>query len=243
MKVIAIANNKGGCAKTTTAYYLSYLLAASGLRTLLVDLDSQANLSERFLLEFRYSIADVLGGAAAKTVGLLEAVYPVAKTLHICPSEAQLANVALGLLNDPIRGRSALRRALQQLPGEAFDVVLVDCPPEAGILLVNALLAADGVLCPAEPEPDALAGVRRVAEMVEFIRSDDSRTTPVVLGTIATRVDNRTTRHADGIGIMQRSKLAPLLAAIPERNGEQRDRDLQKAYRKVAEEIERWLDA
>ena len=238
MKTIAIANNKGGCAKTTSSYYLGHLLAAAGLRTLLIDLDSQANLTERLLYApSTYTIADVLGGAA-KTVKLLDAVCLVTKTLFVCPSESQLANVALGLLNDPIRGRTALRRALQNTADDEFDIVLVDCPPEAGILLVNALLAADYVICPAEPEPDALAGIKRVCEMVDFIRQDDERETPRVLGTVATRVDNRTNRHQDGIDLMHRSKMAPLLAVIPERNGEGRDRDLMLAYRKVAEIVE-----
>lgn len=241
MKTIAIANNKGGCAKTATAYNLGLALAAQGQVTLLVDLDPQANLTERFYNQ-GYSpgntVADVLGAAMA----IEKAIYPVAsdRDLHLLPSEFQLANVAFGLLNDAVLGRTALRRALAPLAGH-YDLVLVDCPPEAGILLVNALLAADGVICPAEPEEAAFAGVTRVVEMVDIIRREYERQTPTVLGTVATRVDQRTNRHLDGLEIMGKAQRAPRLAVIPERNGATRDRDLLAAYEPVAAYVLDWV--
>lgn len=248
MKIIAIANNKGGCGKTTTAFYLAQLLACQ-YRTLLIDLDPQANLTERFASElalslpngYRLTIADVLGGASAKVVNLAEAIYSVEGNLYLCPSEPQLANVALGLLNDPVRGRTALRRALRTIDAKRFDVVVVDSPPEQGVLLVNALLAADGVICPAEPENDALMGIRRVTEMVNFIRSDDGRETPVLLGMVATKTNARANRHQDGIDLMRRSKASPLLAVIPARDGEGRDRDLRIAYQPVMDTVVTWM--
>lgn len=240
MKIIAIANNKGGCGKTTTAYYLAQLLSCH-YRTLLIDLDPQANLTERFTLEYRLTIADVLGGASAKVVNLAEAIYPISDNLSLCPSEPQLANVALGLLNDPVRGRTALRRALRTVDAKRFDVAVIDSPPEQGVLLVNALLAADWVICPAEPENDALQGIRRVTEMVNFIRSDDGRETPVLLGMVATKTNARANRHQDGIDLMRRSKTSPLLAVIPARDGEGRDRDLRIAYQPVMDTVVTWM--
>lgn len=240
MKILAIANNKGGCGKTTTAFYLAQLLACQ-YRTLLIDLDPQANLTERFTVEYRLTIADVLGGASAKVVNLAEAIYSVEGNLYLCPSEPQLANVALGLLNDPVRGRTALRRALRTLDANHFDVVVVDSPPEQGVLLVNALLAADGVICPAEPEHDALMGIRRVTDMVHFIRSDDGRETPVLLGMVATKANGRANRHQDGIELMRRAKV-PLLAVIPARDGEGRDRDLRIAYQPVMDVVVGWME-
>lgn len=239
MKVVSICNNKGGVAKTTTAYNLGLILAGEGLRTLLLDLDPQFNLTERFFdkgYQPGNTIADVLGQGMAMD----KATYPVGPHLSLCPSEFQLANVAFGLLNDAVRGRTALARALRPV-ADAYDVVLVDCPPEAGILLINALLAADGALLPAEPEPDALAGVKRVVEIVEMIRTEFERERPVVLGTLATRVDLRTNRHLDGLEIMRASTLAPLWAEIPLRNGDGRDRALLDAYEPVADRVCQWL--
>jgi len=245
MKTIAICNHKGGTAKTTSVYHIGRLLAEAGLRTLLIDLDPQANLSFRFDYESDYTVADVLGGALDPRVTLAETVAVVheggriVERLDLCPSEMQLANTAVGLLNDAVRGRTALRRALAEVR-TAYDFCLLDCPPEAGIMLVNALLAADGVLCPAEPEADALLGVRRVAEIVDHIRREFERETPVVLGTIATKVDLRTNRHREGLKTMQASLLAPLRAVVPERNGDQRDGLLRTAYQAVADYLIAW---
>lgn len=250
MKILAVANNKGGCAKTTTAYHLGMLLATQGRRTLLIDLDPQANLSQRFLMDIDVeaeswpskTIADVLGGAV-EGMDLAKAIYVTQTTnLFLAPSEFQLANVALGLLYDAVRGRTALQRALRTAAVEArFDAVIIDTPPEAGILLVNALLAADGVLLPAEPEGDALAGVRRVVEMVDHIRTEFDRERPIILGTVATRVDTRTNRHKDGLEIMRKSLLAPLRSTIPERNGEAREATLSDAYGQLATLIGKWV--
>lgn len=241
MKTIAICNHKGGTAKTTSTYHIGCLLAEAGFPTLLIDLDPQANLSNRFWYDCKYSIADALGGAVEPKVTLAEILNPVHDSgrLYLAPSEMQLANTAVGLLNDAVRGRTALRRALAPLR-TTYDFCLLDCPPEAGIMLVNALLAADGVLCPAEPEADALLGVRRVAEIVDHIRREFERETPVMLGTIATKVDLRTNRHREGLGSMKASQLAPLRAVVPERNGDQRDGLLRAAYQAVADYLIAW---
>ena len=135
-----------------------------------------------------------------------------------------------------------MRRALRSVEGQ-YDLVIIDCPPEAGILLANALLASDGVLLPAEPERDALAGVKAVFEMASAIRDEFERATPVVLGTVAARVDVRTNRHADGLAIMEASPLAPLWGQIPERNGQLREQELTLADGVVAERIRDWAIA
>lgn len=242
MKTIAIANNKGGCGKTASTHYLGRLLAEMGLHTLLIDLDPQGNLTESFMPvnQAATTIADVLGGAGPG-VSIVDAVEvaQLSDPLWLCPSEFQLANVAFGLLNDAVKGRTALRRALRDVPSHV-DICLIDCPPEAGILLVNALLAADGVICPAEPEAAALEGVKRVAEMVDLIRSEYEREWPVMLGTIATRIDSRTNRHQDGVETMESSTLVSLLGCVPERNGENRERALLEFYCPIAGWIYRW---
>lgn len=240
MKTIALANHKGGSGKTTSTFFLGQLLAEAGLRALLIDLDAQANLSGRFDYQADTTVADALGGAVDPKISLNEVIVPVGANLALAPSELQLANTAVGLLNDAVRGRTALRRALVSVNGQ-YDVCLIDCPPEAGIMLVNALLVADGVLCPAEPEADALAGVKRVAEIVDHIRREFERETPVMLGTLATRVDLRTNRHRDGMELMKRSLLAPLRAIIPEANGETRTERLRFAYATLVPRLQKWI--
>lgn len=244
MRTIAICNNKGGVAKTTTAYFLGCLAAERACRTLLVDLDPQFNLTDRFYLYGKPdpTIADVLGGVPGITMRDTLLDNTGTRHLHLCPSEFQLANVAVSLLSDAVRGRTALGRALRTVADD-YDLVLIDCPPEAGILLVNALLAADGVLLPAEPEADALAGATRVTEIIQQIRTEFERERPSILGTLATRVDLRTNRHDQGLGIMRQSTLAPLWAEIPLRNGDGRDRDLRLAYAPVADRLLSWMEA
>lgn len=146
------------------------------------------------------------------------------------------------MLHDVIVGRMALRRALRTVD-KLYDLAIVDCPPEAGILLANALFAADGVLLAAEPEEDALLGAKRVVEMAAAVREDRERETPAVLGIVATRVDFRTTRHAAGLAYMQQhsATFGPTLSTVPERNGQLREQELTLGYQPVAESIERWL--
>lgn len=239
MKVLSIANFKGGCGKTTSAYYLAKLMSLRRVKTLVIDLDPQHNLTDMFTPNsVGATIADVLGGLAP-AVPIERAIHPLGQMLTLVPSEDTLANVALGLLSDVVKGRSALRRALRQVDNW-YGLVLIDCPPEAGILLANALIASDGVLLPAEPEPPAIAGIRAVADMVGLLRDELERDTPTILGTIATRIDQRTTRHAAGLKQM-RSLPAPLWGEIPERNGQLRDQELRLAYEPVTDRIYEWL--
>lgn len=239
MKVLSVANFKGGCGKTTTAYHLARLLSHRRVKTLVVDLDPQHNLTDLFLADVGgATVADVLGGLAP-ALPIERALHPIDVQLTLIPSEFTLANVALGLLSDVVKGRSALRRALRQIDGW-YQCVIVDCPPEAGILLANALIASDGVLLPAEPEPAAIAGIKAVADMAQMIRDELERETPAIVGTIAARVDVRTNRHAAGIAQL-RSLPAPLLGEIPERNGLLREQELLLAYAPVAEKLCEWL--
>lgn len=246
MKTVAVANHKGGSGKTTTTYNLGMIFGGVGVRTLVIDLDTQMNLTRRFYPDKPrgytpgLTVANVLGGAAPG-VDIREAIYPVGgDELYLCPSAFDLANVALGLLNDPIRGRTALRRALRPI-GDRYDLCLLDCPPEAGIILANALVAADAVICPAEPERDALDGIQRVVEIVDFIQGEYGAERLTVLGSIATRVNLRTNLHHDGLTKMGQEERAPLLATIPARSGTDRDERLAAEYGPVAEAIRQWL--
>ena len=167
-RVLTIANQKGGVGKTTTAVSLSAALAQTPLRVLLIDLDPQGNAT---------SGVGVRGESCASTIydvlvddGLIEdAIEPTSvRNLFLVPATIDLAGAEIELVSAFSREQK-LRRALHGIR-EDFDVILVDCPPSLGLLTVNALTAADGVLVPIQCEYYALEGLgalRRNADLIE----------------------------------------------------------------------------
>ena len=144
MKVIAIANQKGGVAKTTTTHNLGVALAAKGKRVLLIDLDSQASLTISVglePLEVKRTIVDVL---RKDGVPVSECIEQISDQLHIVTSIIDLAPMEMELLSRASREK-ILDRALRPVRGE-YDFILVDCPPQLSILTINALSCADGVI-------------------------------------------------------------------------------------------------
>ena len=170
-RVLAIANQKGGVGKTTTAVNLSTALAAVGERVLLIDTDPQGNASTGFGIpesERRRTMYDVLVDEAP----LLESVMPTAvPNLDILPSDGDLSAAELEL--GTRTGRThRLKNALQGLSGSGRDYhhVLIDCPPSLNVLTVNALTAADGVLVPLQTEFFALEGLMQLMRTVERVK-------------------------------------------------------------------------
>jgi chromosome partitioning protein len=175
-RILVIANQKGGVGKTTTAINLGTALAAIGERVLLVDLDPQGNASTGFGLaarDRRSTTYDVL----ALQCRLREVIVPtVVPRLHIAPSSMDLLGVELELAAAEDRGyrlREALRRLELEadLGAEAYDYVLIDCPPSLNLLTVNALAAADAVLVPLQCEFFALEGLSQLLRTVEQVRN------------------------------------------------------------------------
>ena len=144
MKVIAIANQKGGVAKTTTTHNLGAALAAAGKNVLLIDLDSQASLTISVgmePLEVPKTIVDVLKKDGAP---IRECVQKINDRLHIVTSIIDLAPMEMEMLSRASREK-ILDRALKPIK-DSYDYILIDCPPQLSILTINALSCPDGVL-------------------------------------------------------------------------------------------------
>ncbi|WP_029351769.1 ParA family protein [Bosea sp. 117] len=178
-RVLALANQKGGVGKTTTAINLGTALAAVGERVLIVDLDPQGNASTGLGIDQRsrrLSTYDVLIGEAS----MREAVLPTAvPRLSIVPSTMDLSGLELEIA--PARDRAfRLRNAVRAInpvgsvpeqPVESFDYVLIDCPPSLNLITINAMAAADAILVPLQCEFFALEGLSQLLKTVEQVRS------------------------------------------------------------------------
>jgi chromosome partitioning protein len=188
-RIIAIANQKGGVGKTTTAVNLGAALAESGLRVLVVDLDPQGNASTGLGINPRdvnASIYDVL----MQDTPALDAVEPTSlKNLFVIPATLDLAGAEIELV--PAFSRELkLKRALETVRSE-YDVVLIDCPPSLGLLTVNGLAAADDVIVPIQCEYYALEGLGQLLRNVALVRSSLNASLDV-RGIILTMYDART---------------------------------------------------
>ncbi|MGD0082827.1 MAG: AAA family ATPase [Acidimicrobiales bacterium] len=188
-RVLAVANQKGGVGKTTTAVNLGAALADLGHRVLIVDLDPQGNASTGLGIDprsFDCSMYDVL----LHDVALDDCIEPTSiKNLFLAPSTLDLAGAEIELV--PVLSREhRLRRAIDTVR-EDFAFIFIDCPPSLGLITLNALTAATEVLVPIQCEFYALEGVSQLARNVELVRSNLNPTLAVTT-IVLTMYDART---------------------------------------------------
>lgn len=240
--VIVFANNKGGATKTESCKRIAIQLARMGYRPTLVDNDPQANLTRRCngVSDHRH-IGNVLGGAVPATSRFCQAAQVVeiedcTAYLVAAPADLALENIAIGLQQRNFGRLTALADAIEADRPYITGPVLIDTQPNIAILTLNALVAADYVIIPAEPEADSIEGVRTISKVLDDIRRERGRA-PEILGTIATRVDSRLNGHGEGLISLAAPNMPRLLGVVPARAGTDADARRNDAYAPIAKLI------
>jgi chromosome partitioning protein len=196
-RVISIVNHKGGVGKTTTSINLGKALVKLGFKVLLVDMDSQGNLSQSLGID---NPEKQVVNALLKNEDL--PVVTIGENYHLSPSDLELAYADLELVQ-AVGGVNQLKNKLNPLR-ESYDYILIDCPPALNIFTNSALVASNGCLVTLQPEVSAMKGVNNLFERISQVRE---RINPelVVEGIVLTMVDKRLKVHRDMIEYVNQS--------------------------------------
>jgi len=195
MIAIAVVNQKGGVAKTTTAVALAGILAREGYAVLLVDMDPQGNGTTHLGFRNRRlekQVYDILHDQTDVDKAVYETRW---QNLYLIPANLDLAGAEVELISE-INRESRLKFALEELArrsGREFDFCFIDCPPSLSVLTLNALVAADYCIVPIECDPFSLDGILRLLDVVDQLRRYKMNPALKLLGFLLTRYDARRT--------------------------------------------------
>ena len=206
MKIISIANQKGGCGKTTTTINLAAALGANGKKVLLLDLDPQAHASLGLNFENSDSIYNVISKLTPRKLKITDIIKSVEKNFDIVPS-----NILVGTLEqelaDEIGRELKLMEVLNKIKDQ-YDYILIDCPPSLGFLTINSIRASEEVIVPVETSRFSLQGVDHLVDIVNLIR--DRLNHPVTYRILITMFDSRL-RHSFAMLAKMRERFADVL--------------------------------
>jgi chromosome partitioning protein len=189
VQIISVANQKGGVGKTTTALNLASFISESGLKTLLIDLDPQANATSGIGIDINkveHNIYDVI----SNTIGLEDTIYPTAfDNLHIIPASASLAGAEVEL-SGVVSRETILKKHISKI-SDLYDYIIIDCAPSLGLLTLNALSFSNQLVIPVQCEYFALEGLAKLTNTVNLVKD---RLNPElnILGIVLTMFDKRT---------------------------------------------------
>lgn len=199
MKVICVANQKGGVAKTATTSALASILTQRGSRVLAIDMDPQGSLSKQAGAEpGGHEVYEVLKG----NISALDAIRPL-KQYHILPTSIVLAGLEAELMTDMgkyFKLRDAIEKA--QL-GKLYDYILIDTPPSLGVPTVNAIVAADGVLVPTDADCDSINGIIQLNTTIQNVKRY-CNVNPKIMGIVFTKFDPRQNNSKDMMALAMR---------------------------------------
>ena len=210
MQTLAIANQKGGVGKSTTAAAIGAELAQHGRRVLLVDIDPQSSLTQGLGIEAPgRSMAEVIGGAARGHMAIQDIIQPVSDNLDLAPADIQLSASELGLISR-IGRENVIKQALAYVRG--YDLAIIDCGPSLSILSIAALVASRAVIVPTLPSAADLRGVKLFMGTLEQVRELNPRLE--LLGLVIVQYFERFIAHSQALEEIKKAGL-PVIGIVP----------------------------
>jgi chromosome partitioning protein len=193
-KIITVAMQKGGVGKTTTTVNLGAALAERGLKVLIADLDPQGNLTQHVGYEpsdltttIYQAFKDEINGTPSDVT---QCIYETDEGFHILPSQPEMSLIEMSLINT--LSREQVLRTILEPVGNYYDYILIDCSPSLGLLVINALTAADSVIIPVQTEYLAARGANMILSSIETIRRRNLNPALRIEGILLTMADTRT---------------------------------------------------
>ena len=215
-KTIAIANQKGGVGKTTTAINLAASLAVLEKKVLVIDADPQANTTSGLNFspedDQKRTLYEVMIGKLDLHDALIQTEM---ENLHMIPSHINLVGAEIELLDEPDR-ESMLKNALAPVKDE-YDFIIIDCSPSLGLITVNSLAASDSVIIPVQPEFFALEGLGKLLQTIRLVQNDINPSLSIE-GFVVTMFDGRTKVHAQVVSELKEHFKDMVFNTIIQRN-------------------------